>query len=134
MRAMKEVHATMFALILASGPASAGWVEVERFEDGTRAYADAASARRDGATAELAHLVRWGEPQRDDGVPTYLSTRVLTAYDCVGKREKYLTSTSYAGAMGDGVKVAHDANEAAGWDSISEDSLEDKLWHVACGR
>ena len=124
----------MLGLWLALGAvsASAEWVEIERFEDGTRAFVDAASARRDGAIAQVAHLVRWGEMQRDEGLPPYLSTRVLTFYDCLGRREKYLSSTSYAGAMGNGARVTGDENEAAGWDSISEGSLEEKLWHVAC--
>ena len=50
--------------------------------------------------AEILHLVRWAEPQVDPGLPPYLSTVVRTAYDCTGKKERYLASTSYAGNLG----------------------------------
>lgn len=119
-------------LILCSG-AHADWAEVERFEDNTRIYVDRTSARRDGDLAEVLHLVRWGEPQIDPGQPPYLSTVVRTAYDCANKREKYLASTSYAGAMGDGAKVVSDDDEAEKWYTISDGSMEEKLWKLACG-
>ena len=112
--------------------ARAEWIEVERFEDNTRIYVDRTTARRDGDTAQVQHLVRWGEPQVDPGQPPYLSTVVRTAYDCINKREKYLASTSYAGIMGNGSKVTADQDEAELWYSISVDSMEEKLWKVAC--
>jgi hypothetical protein len=99
-----------------------------------RVYADAATARRAGDTAELVHLVRWGEPQVEPGVLPYLSTRVRTVYDCVGRKERYLSSISYAGAMGNGVRIVADDDEATDWYSISAGSMEEKLWSIACAR
>ena len=121
------------ALALLIGEVHAEWVEIEKFEDGIRVFVERSSVRRSGDTAQLEHLVRWSEPQRDEGLPAYLSTSVRTAYDCIGKREKYLSSTSYAGAMGNGAEVVADDNEAQGWYSISESSMEHKLWKIACG-
>ena len=54
-------------------------------------------------------------------------------YDCAGKREKYLSSLSFAGAMGDGIKVAADGHEAERWEPVSGGSMEEKLWKIACG-
>ena len=125
--------ALTLALVLLNGAALAEWVEIEKFEDGIRVFVERSSVRRSGDKAQLEHLVRWSEPQRDEGLPPYLSTTVRTAYDCIGKREKYLSSTSYAGAMGNGAEVVADDNEAQGWYSISESSMEDKLWQIACG-
>ena len=34
--------------------------------------------------------------------------------------------------MGDGAKVVEDDDEAEAWYSISEASMEDKLWKIAC--
>ncbi len=113
--------------------AYAEWIEIERFEDNTRAYVDSKTAQREGDIAQVKHLVRWGEPQIDPGQPPYLSTVVLTAYDCAGKREKYLGSTSYAGAMGNGSIVIADQDEADDWNSFSDGSMEEKLWKTACG-
>jgi hypothetical protein len=110
----------------------AEWVEIERFDDGMRVFVDPATVHRNGATAQVLHLVRWGEPQLEPGYPPYLSTIVRTAYDCAGKGEKYLASTSYAGAMGNGARVVADDNAVEGWYSISEASLEEKLWKIAC--
>ena len=122
----------ILALSLASATALAEWTEIQKFDDGMRVFVDRASARRSGDHAQVIHLVRWGEPQLDPDTPPYRSTIVRTTYDCVAKREKYLGSTSYAGTMGDGAKVAEDDDEAEAWYSISESSMEDKLWKIAC--
>ena len=125
--------ALALALAVLGSNAQAEWVEIEKFDDGMRVLHDKATARRSGDTAQVLHLVRWGEPQVEPGSPNYLSTIVRTSYDCIGKREKYLASTSYTGSMGNGSKVISDEDEVENWYSISESSLEDKLWKVACG-
>lgn len=121
------------ALAMLSAVAYAEWQEIARFEDNTRIYVDRKTVQRDGTIAQALHLVRWGEPQADPGLPPYLSTVVRTAYDCTGKKERYLASTSYAGNLGNGATVVADEDEAEGWSSISEDSMEEKIWRVACG-
>ena len=108
------------------------WLEVDRLDDGIRIFADLASLTRVDDTAELRHLVRWGEPQIDPDVPAYLSTTVQSHYHCTEKLEKYLASTSYTGAMGDGQAVLVDTRAASTWTSISADSMEEKLWKIAC--
>lgn len=132
---MKKNTRLMAALTLAmlSAFAHAEWQEIERFEDNTRIYVDPKTVQREGTIAQILHLVRWGEPQVDAGLPPYLSTVVRTAYDCAGKKERYLASTSYAGNLGNGATVVADEDEAEGWSSISEDSMEEKIWRVACG-
>jgi len=120
------------SLLMFSAAGHAEWSEIEKFEDGMLVFVDSGSAKRAGDTARVTHLVRWAEPQREPGQPPYLSTKVLTEYDCPGKREKYLSSISYAGEMGNGARIAVDDNEAEGWYSISESSMEEKLWKVAC--
>lgn len=127
---MKKHFLLMLALV--SGTALAEWTEIQKFDDGMRVFVDQASAQRNGANAQVTHLVRWGEPQIDPGNPPYRSTIVHTTYDCVAKRERYQGSTSYAGTMGDGGKVTEDDDEAEAWYSISESSMEDKLWKIAC--
>lgn len=121
------------ALSFVSAVAAAEWSKIDQFEDDTIVYVDRQTVRRQGDIAEVLHLVRWGEPQEDPGQPPYLSTAVRTAYDCVNKRERYLASTSYAGAMGNGATVVSDDQEAEKWYSISDDSMEEKLWKIACG-
>jgi len=120
------------SLLMFSAAGLAEWSEIDKFEDGMRVFVDRGSVQRAGDIAQVAHLVRWAEPQLEPGQPPYLSTKVITSYDCVGKREKYLSSVSYAGAMGSGARVAVDDNEAEGWYSISLSSMEEKLWKVAC--
>ena len=132
MKTTKQFALTLVLAVL-SGSALAEWVEIEKFDDGMRVFVDKATARRFGDTAQVLHLVRWGEPQVEAGSPNYLSTIVRTSYDCVGKREKYLASSSYAGPMGNGAKVISDEDEVDNWYTISDSSLEDKLWKIACG-
>jgi hypothetical protein len=129
---MKSHNVLALMLALSSSAALAAWTEIEKFDDGMRVFVDPASLRRSGDTARLEHLVRWPLPQLEPAQPPYLSTKVLTDYDCVGKRERYLSSISYAGAMGSGARVAIDDNAAEGWDPISADSMEEKLWQMAC--
>jgi hypothetical protein len=129
---MKSHKVLALMLALSSSAALAAWTEIEKFDDGMRVFVDPASLRRSGDTARLEHLVRWPLPQLEPAQPPYLSTKVLTDYDCVGKRERYLSSISYAGAMGSGARVAIDDNAAEGWDPISADSMEEKLWQMAC--
>ena len=132
---MKTTLRLALTLVLAatSRCVLAEWIEIEKFDDGMLIYVDAATVRRNGDTAEVVHLVRWAEPQQDSGLPAYSSTAVRTAYDCRNKGERYLASTSYAGGMGSGAVVIADDNEAPGWYSISDSSMEDKLWKIACG-
>ena len=133
MKATRQL-ALAFALAALNGAACAEWIEIDRFDDGMRVYVDRATAKRNGDTAEVMHLVRWAEPQQDEGLPPYRSTVVRTLYDCQNKHERYLESTSFAGPLGDGAAVVADENAVEGWYSISEASLEDKLWTVACGK
>ena len=130
---MKKQFMLMSVLALVSITARAEWTEIQKFDDGMRVFVDPASARRSGERAQVTHLVRWGEPQLDPDTPPYRSTIVRTAYDCVAKRERYLGSTSYAGTMGNGTKVISDEDEVENWYSISDSSLEEKLWKIACG-
>jgi len=133
MQTLKNLAVTL-AMTMVCGSALAAWIEIESFDDGTRVFADATTAKRSGDTAELVHLVRWGEPQIEDGLPPYRSTRVTSAYDCAGKQERYLASTSYAGTMGTGAQVVADNNEAIAWYAISASSMEEKLWKIACAQ
>ena len=122
------------ALTLVALPALAEWKEIYRFDDGMRVFVNQTPPFRDGDFAEITHLVRWGEPQTDDDDAVYLSTLVRTRYDCQHKLERYLGSTSYAGQMANGDVVISDDNEADKWYTISEASMEEKLWNVACHR
>ena len=133
-RPMNTTRRWALALLLASVSASslAEWTEIEKFDDGMRVFVDPATVRRTGDTAQLLHLVRWGEPQLEPGSPNYLSTVVRSTYDCIGKREKYLASTSFSGTMGNGAIVISDEDAVDHWYSISASSLEEKLWKLAC--
>ena len=80
----------------------------------------------------FAHVERRGEAQKSDEDAVYRSTIVRTRYDCANKLERYLGSVSYAGPMGNGDVVVSDENEADKWYTISDGSMEEKLWSVAC--
>ena len=133
---MKTMRRSFLWLALAAWctGVQAEWTEIQQFDDGMRVFVDPGRVRREGETVVLQHLVRWGEPQQDEGIYPYQSTLVRTAYDCDGKNEKYLGSVSYAGTMGNGARVTADDNEAEVWYSISEGSMEEKLWKLACER
>ena len=122
----------LFLFLLSGGFAHAAWEEIEQFEDGMRVYVLRESLRRDGDISYLDHLVRWPEPQTGDDHAPYRSTRVTTAYHCEQKLERYVASRSFAGVMGDGSVVLQDTEEAQVWFRVSDNSMEGKLWRLAC--
>ena len=136
MKINQQIAPSLFAaLVLAalSSNAFGAWQEIEKFEDGMRIFVDQSTAHRTGDLAEVHHLVRWSEPQKEEELPPYLSTVVRVSYNCVSRLEKYAGSTSYAGPMGNGAEVTSDDDEdSARWYTISESSMEDKLWRIAC--
>ena len=122
--------ATLFAMLPLT--AFADWNEISSFDDGMRVFVNTGTVERIDKIAVVSHLVRWGEPQKSDEEAVYLSTIVRTRYDCANKLERYLGSVSYAGPMGNGDVVISDENEADKWYTISDGSMEEKLWSVAC--
>ena len=122
--------ATLFAMLPLT--AFADWNEISSFDDGMRIFVNPATVERIDEIAVVSHLVRWGEPQKSDEEAVYRSTIVRTRYDCAQKLERYLGSVSYAGPMGNGDVVISDENEADKWYTISDGSMEEKLWSVAC--
>ena len=122
--------ATLFAMLPLT--AFADWNEISSFDDGMRVFVNTGTVERIDEIAVVSHLVRWGEPQKSDEEAVYLSTIVRTRYDCAQKLERYLGSVSYAGPMGNGDVVISDENEADKWYTISDGSMEEKLWSVAC--
>ncbi len=122
--------ATLFAILPLT--AFADWNEISSFDDGMRVFVNTATVERIDDIAVVSHLVRWGEPQKSDEDAVYRSTIVRTRYDCAKKLERYLGSTSYAGPMGNGDVVISDEDEADKWYTISEGSMEERLWSVAC--
>lgn len=122
--------ATLFAMLPLT--AFADWNEISSFGDGMRVFVNTGTVERIDEIAVVSHLVRWGEPQKSDEEAVYLSTIVRTRYDCANKLERYLGSVSYAGPMGNGDVVISDENEADKWYTISDGSMEEKLWSVAC--
>lgn len=122
--------ATLFAMLPLI--AFADWNEISSFDDGMRVFVNTGTVERIDEIAVVSHLVRWGEPQKSEEETVYLSTIVRTRYDCANKLERYLGSVSYAGPMGNGDVVISDENEADKWYTISDGSMEEKLWSVAC--
>lgn len=122
--------ATLFAMLPLI--AFADWNEISSFDDGMRVFVNTGTVERIDEIAVVSHLVRWGEPQKSDEEAVYRSTIVRTRYDCAQKLERYLGSVSYAGPMGNGDVVISDENEADKWYTISDGSMEEKLWSVAC--
>ncbi len=122
--------ATLFAMLPLT--AFADWNEISSFDDGMRVFVNTGTVERIDEIAVVSHLVRWGEPQKSDEEAVYRSTIVRTRYDCANKLERYLGSVSYAGPMGNGDVVISDEDEADKWYTISDGSMEEKLWSVAC--
>ena len=120
------------ALAVLPGPAQAAWEEVVRFEDGLRIYVDRGSLKREGEIGYGEHLVRWVEPQTGDDHLPYRSTVVRSAYHCEQKLERYLGSASFSGPLGDGARVLEDKDASELWYRVSDDSMEGKLWRIAC--
>ena len=124
----------MILLWLSIKPACADWVNVaDKVETGLTVYTvyvDPDSMRRDGGVVRLWTLFDFRTIQSIVGGP-WLSSKAQREFDCAEERVRLLGFMTFTGNMGSGEPVYSDSQESK-WEPISSDSIDGKLWEVAC--
>ena len=128
--AAKTSTATTPEVVAASNP----WVLLgsSAANGGMDLYVARSTIRRSGALAQMADLWDFKGAHLFEGRP-FLSTRNQYEYDCVAGRRRMLSTTGFAGHMGQGTVVAS-GNAVGGWEEIATTGPVRDYWKVACAR
>ena len=123
-------------LWLCVGPVCAEWVDVAgKLEKGRTVYTvyiDTDSIHRYGDIVTLWALFDYMTIQSIVGGP-WLSSKTRREYDCVAERGRLVGYMTFTGNMGSGEAVYSNSSQGA-WESMAPDSIDRKLWEVACSR
>jgi hypothetical protein len=123
----------------ATAPAAEGatrdrWALVGKTPDqgGVDVYVARSTVRRSGPLAQVAELWDFKSPRVFAG-KRFLSVHNQFEYDCVLGRRRMLSTTGFAGHMGEGGIVASD-KAGSGWVEITTTGLARDAWKAACAR
>lgn len=99
---------------------------------GMDVYVARSTIRRSGVMAQMADLFDFKSAHAFEG-RSFLSTRNQFEYDCVASRRRMLSTTGFAGHMGQGPVIA--SGQAAGaWEEIATTGPWHDVWKIACTR
>jgi hypothetical protein len=98
---------------------------------GMDVYVARATIRTSGARAQMADLYDFKHARAFEG-KSFLSARNRFEYDCGAPRRRMLSTTGFAGHMGQGAVVASDG--AGGWEAVGTSGPLHEMWKVACTR
>ena len=121
---------------LCVGPVCAEWVDVAgKLEKGLTVYTvyvDTDSIQRNGNIVTLWALFDYMTIQSIVGGP-WLSSKTRREYACVEERARLVGYMTFTGNLGSGETVYSNSSQSA-WEPMSPDSIDRKLWKVACSR
>lgn len=118
----------MMLLVVVSGSAAAGWVEVGSNEaEGITVYTNPGTIRKVGNKVKMWSLSNYDTYQESVGK----SMKNLDEYDCKEERARVLHFSSHSENMGGG-RVVATATGPDSWTPISPDSIGAILWKFAC--
>ena len=128
-----SIHLSLVAM-LGVGQAQAEWVDIGgKVHDGLaiyRVYIDPDNIQRNGDVVTLWALFDYMTIQSIVGGP-WLSSKAQRQFDCAEKRIRLLGYMTFTGNMGSGESVFSNSQESK-WEPIAPDSIDRKLWEVAC--
>jgi len=117
-------------LLLSSGPAWSGWVQMSSEAEGSVMYADPDTLKVDGQVRQILELHDLKAP---DKVRGHRSARVLTEYDCKEARIRLLREEYFSGQMGGGERLGG-TTEPTGWFTLSPGTRGWNLMKFVCSR
>jgi len=127
----KAILMTLLASVSGSAAADwAKWVVVDRKET-FAIYADIATIRKAGNTAQMWDLSDAKAGKVLGGVKQSLSSKMEREYDCSKQEMRMLYVSWYSGNMGGGEIIGSDANPG-GWQPALLGTIGERLWKIAC--
>ncbi len=119
------------ATLVGTAPALAGWNETGR-SDSNIAYVDVSTIKRNVSTASMDSLLDKFSPTQIGSDRPYSSIKTTASYNCDNRSMQVVSTTYYAGRMGQGVVVRQFGAESK-WNSITPDGADILSWKIACG-
>ena len=134
---MKQTRALSIYLslvtLLSVGQAQAEWVDIGgKVEQGLTVYLDPDTVHTSGDVVTLWALFDYKKIQSIVGGP-WLSSKAQRQFDCTENRVRLLGYMTFTGNMGSGEPVFSNP-DVSKWEPIAPDSIDRKLWEVACGK
>jgi hypothetical protein len=130
-----SMHLSLVA-ILGVGQAQGEWVDIGGKVQGEltiyRVYIDPDNIHHNGDVVTLWALFDYQSIQRIVGGP-WLSSKAQRQFDCAERRIRLLGYMTFTGNMGSGEPVFSNSQES-NWEPITPDSIDNKLWEVACSK
>lgn len=120
----------ILAIIALPLTALAGWVQLAA-DEVAREYVNLETVQREGNIVSMWNMSDFNAPQPVGNGRTYLSSRVLQAYDCLSKRKQIMTLIHYRSPMGKGQLVFYDKTPG-GWRKVASGSLGEAHLNAAC--
>lgn len=122
----------IFILAIMTLPLSAvaGWVQLAA-DEVAREYVNLETVEQEGNIVTMWNMSDFNAPQPVGNGRTYLSSRVLQAYDCLSKKKQIMTLIHYRNAMGKGQLVFYDKTPS-GWRKVATGSLAEVHLNAAC--
>ena len=129
-----RTYCSLIAL-LSFGLARAEWVEIGSKAQHEitlfRVYIDPDNIHHNGEVVTLWALFDYQSIQRIVGGP-WLSSKAQRQFDCAERRIRLLGYMTFTGNLGSGEPVFSNS-EISKWEPIAPDSIDQKLFEVACG-
>ena len=120
-------------LMMTATAASAAWTHVAG-TDKFNSYVDTKTIRRDGHFVKMWELRDYLQVQTNGSGDSYLSTAVLSRYDCKEEMIASLSITQYSGQMGDGEVVWNSGKVDEDLEYIIPGSVADENLKIACAK
>ena len=117
-------------LLLASGPAWPGWVQMSSEGASSVMYADPDTIKVDGQLRRVVEMHDLNAPDKTRG---NRSTRVLSEYDCKEARIRLLQEEYFSGQMGSGERMGG-TTEPTDWFSLAPGTRGWNLMKFVCAR
>ncbi|HKY72192.1 MAG TPA: surface-adhesin E family protein [Nitrospira sp.] len=132
-----RISATLSLIaLLGVGQVRAEWVDIGgKVQDGLtiyRVYIDPDHIHHNGDIVTLWALFDYKSIQSIVGGP-WLSSKAQRQFDCAEHRIRLLGYMTFTGNMGSGEPVFSNSQESE-WEPIASDSIDSKLWDVACSK
>lgn len=117
-------------LLLASGAAQAGWVQMSSEDANSVTYADPESIKINGDLRQVTELHDFKSPDKARG---NRSTKVVSEHDCKEGRLRVLQEDYFSGQMGDGERLGGYTGPSA-WFAVVPGTRGATLQKFVCSR
>lgn len=127
---IKVVTSITLLTTLFINPAFAGWTKLAADNLATE-FVNLETVKQNGNVVSMWNMSNFNEPQAVGNGRTYLSTRVLQEYDCLGKQKRIITLIHYQNPMGNGPLAFYDKTIGP-WRVVPAGSLGNAHLRAAC--